>query len=92
MPDKILRAFLNVYLNRIKNNLPVQKNNVYKGNEFFGSILLFKDIGNGIKALKNKKKGIVKEDGRDYYKSTQETQQNFDELKSVFQKDNRDNK
>lgn len=87
VPDKILKAFRDVTLKRIENNLPVKNNNIIKNNNF-ETVLLYKDIGLGINALINRKKGIKNDDEDNYYKSTSLNRENFEGLKQIFNNNN----
>ena len=51
----------------IKENLPIQENNIYK-DFFVGYNLLNKDLYQSFRKIKNKIKGKKKNDDNDYYK------------------------
>lgn len=66
LPPVILRTFKNVTKERIKENLPIQKNNIYKDSNSY--YLLDIDSYQWFRKVKNKIKGIKKSDDKDYYK------------------------
>ena len=66
IPPVILRTFQNVTKERIKNNLSIQENNIFKDNN--GTYFLSgKDIYQLFRTVKNKIKGIKKYENNDYY-------------------------
>ena len=67
MPPVILRTFQNVTDDRLKKNLPIQENNIFRN--YLGSYFLVdKDIKQTFRKIKNKIKGIKKNENNDYYK------------------------
>ena len=71
MPPVILRTFRNVTDERIKNNLPVHENNIFK--DYMGSyFLVHKDLYQSFRRIKNKIKGVKKNENNDYYKINSE--------------------
>lgn len=65
MPPVILRSFKKVTSERIKNSLHIQKNNIFNSSNYF---LLDIDSFQSFRALKNKFKGVKKNEDNDYYK------------------------
>ena len=66
MPPVILRTFQNVTNERIKKNLSIQENNIFK--DYLGSYFLVnKDLYQSFRKIKNKIKGIKKYENNDYY-------------------------
>ena len=67
MPPVILRTFKKVTNERKKKNLQIQENNIFKDylQDYF---LLDKDLYQSLRKIKNKIKGIKKNENNDYYK------------------------
>ena len=66
IPPVILRTFWNVTNERIKNNLLIQENNIFK--DYSGTYFLSgKDVYQLFRTIKNKIKGVKKYENNDYY-------------------------
>lgn len=79
MPPVILRTFKKVTNERKKKNLPIQENNIFKDylNDFS---LLDKDFCQSLRKVKNKIKGIKKNENNDYYKISPEMKEMLNNL------------
>ena len=76
LPPVILRTFKNVTDERIKKNLPIKENNIFKDeNSYF---LINKDLFQFFRKIKNNIKGIKKNENNDYYNLTPELKQILD--------------